>query len=236
MAGSRERLIFDVGAHTGEDTDFYLRKGFDVVAVEANPHHVAHLRQRFASQIRDRRLVVESVAVGARPGTGTFLLHKSKSDWHRCEIDRDRFRSDDFDQIEVDYITFDKLVERHGVPYYLKIDIEGSDIFAIKAIDAATRPKYLSFEVGKDCRDCLGHLKDCGYGEFLIVTQHRNRDLRCSYPAQEGLFVQVEFTGHMSGLFGRELPRLGWLSHEEIMAAIANLAWEGGEWYDIHAR
>jgi hypothetical protein len=46
----------------------------------------------------------------------------------------------------------------------------------------------------------------------------------------------VEFTGHMSGLFGRELPRLGWLSHEEIMAAIANLAWEGGEWYDIHAR
>jgi hypothetical protein len=28
-------LIFDVGFHRGEDTDFYLKKGFRVVAVEA---------------------------------------------------------------------------------------------------------------------------------------------------------------------------------------------------------
>ena len=30
-------LIFDIGCHLGEDSEFYLRKGFKVVAVEANP-------------------------------------------------------------------------------------------------------------------------------------------------------------------------------------------------------
>ena len=30
-------LIYDIGQHTGEDTAFYLGKGFRVVAVEANP-------------------------------------------------------------------------------------------------------------------------------------------------------------------------------------------------------
>ena len=30
-------LIFDVGCNNGDDTDFYLRKGFRVVAIDADP-------------------------------------------------------------------------------------------------------------------------------------------------------------------------------------------------------
>jgi hypothetical protein len=30
-------LIFDIGAHRGEDTEYYLRRGFRVVAVECEP-------------------------------------------------------------------------------------------------------------------------------------------------------------------------------------------------------
>ena len=33
----QDDLIFDVGLHRGEDTEFYLKKGFRVVAFEANP-------------------------------------------------------------------------------------------------------------------------------------------------------------------------------------------------------
>ena len=29
-------IIFDIGMHRGEDTDFYLKKGFTVVGVEVN--------------------------------------------------------------------------------------------------------------------------------------------------------------------------------------------------------
>ena len=30
-------LIYDIGMHEGEDSEFYLLKGFRVVAVEADP-------------------------------------------------------------------------------------------------------------------------------------------------------------------------------------------------------
>lgn len=36
----KPNLIYDVGLHRGEDTDFYLKKGFHVVALEANPELV----------------------------------------------------------------------------------------------------------------------------------------------------------------------------------------------------
>ena len=34
-------LIYDVGMHKGEDTEFYLRKGFRVIAIEADPDLVS---------------------------------------------------------------------------------------------------------------------------------------------------------------------------------------------------
>jgi hypothetical protein len=34
---SNPNLIYDVGMHTGQDTEFYLAKGFNVIAIEANP-------------------------------------------------------------------------------------------------------------------------------------------------------------------------------------------------------
>ena len=37
FSGVRKGLIFDIGMNNGNDTDFYLAKGFHVVAVEANP-------------------------------------------------------------------------------------------------------------------------------------------------------------------------------------------------------
>jgi len=37
-------LIFDIGSHKGEDTDFYLKKAFKVVAFEANPKLIAHCK------------------------------------------------------------------------------------------------------------------------------------------------------------------------------------------------
>ena len=40
-------LIFDVGCNDGQDSDFYLKKGFRVVAVEANPALCEGLRLAF---------------------------------------------------------------------------------------------------------------------------------------------------------------------------------------------
>ena len=51
-------LIYDVGMHKGEDTEFYLKKGFQVVAFDADPNLVALCRKRFSNIIDQQKLTI----------------------------------------------------------------------------------------------------------------------------------------------------------------------------------
>jgi hypothetical protein len=51
-----EWLIYDVGAHKGEDAEFYLKKGFSVVAIEANPELYSLLSVGFSEFIKSGNL------------------------------------------------------------------------------------------------------------------------------------------------------------------------------------
>lgn len=54
--GTSRPLIIDVGGNNGDDTAFYLHRGYRVVMVEANPLLAEHLRGRFAARgCRERR-------------------------------------------------------------------------------------------------------------------------------------------------------------------------------------
>ena len=46
-----ENLVFDIGLNRGQDTANYLAKGYNVVAVEANPELVEFCSQRFSREI-----------------------------------------------------------------------------------------------------------------------------------------------------------------------------------------
>jgi hypothetical protein len=79
-------LIYDVGMHKGQDTDFYLKKGFKVVAFEANPENINFCKRRFAEAIKDKRLTIVEGAIvenAARTGQETvrFYLNKNHSFW-----------------------------------------------------------------------------------------------------------------------------------------------------------
>jgi hypothetical protein len=43
----RKAVGYQGRVHQGRDTEFYMRKGFRVVAIEANPFLVENLRDRF---------------------------------------------------------------------------------------------------------------------------------------------------------------------------------------------
>ena len=59
----QKTLIYDVGLHIGEDTDFYLRMGYQVVAIEANGELVANATRRFEDAITRGKLHVIHGAV-----------------------------------------------------------------------------------------------------------------------------------------------------------------------------
>ena len=72
-------LIFDIGAHKGEDSDFYLKLGYRVVAVEANPTLAAELRERFRAAIDSTDYVLVDNAIGETDGSISFFVNKAVS-------------------------------------------------------------------------------------------------------------------------------------------------------------
>src|SRR5579871_6024138 len=69
-------LVFDVGMHRGEDTAYYLHKGYRVVAFEANPSLIEHARIRFREELESGRLtIVPGAITEGTPENATFYVH-----------------------------------------------------------------------------------------------------------------------------------------------------------------
>lgn len=208
-------LIFDVGLHEGQDTAFYLAKGFRVVAVEAMPSLCAAATERFADAVGSGRLVVRNVAVAEQAGPVSFYVN-AKSEWGTirpmwAERNARNLGSAPTEVLEVTGVTFGDLLAEHGVPYYLKVDIEGADLLCLEALaESPARPRYVSVESDKTSWRGLRHEFDLlgrlGYRRFKVVPQHRVHRQEPPTPAREGAQVGHRFRPGASGMFGEEAP------------------------------
>ena len=70
--GSKSDLIYDVGACLGDDSAYYLHKGFRVVGIEANPAAVSVLKRRFEAAISAGRYALLPKAIFDREGKAPF--------------------------------------------------------------------------------------------------------------------------------------------------------------------
>lgn len=210
----QESLIIDVGMHSGKDTEFYLRKGFDVVAIEANPALVQRARSRLGGYLSDGRLRVYEVAIADYDGEVDFYVNEQHDDWGTISTAfaaRNERKGTKNSVTRVKCIPFQRILKECGVPYYLKIDVEGADIECLKALlPFKERPKYVSIEAGltsfRETFTELSLLWKLGYRHFKIVNQRLNSTVRCPDPPLEGSFVDYRFDGTCSGPFGEEAP------------------------------
>ncbi len=218
----QERLIMDVGMHSGKDTEFYLRKGFDVVAIEANPALVQKVRSRLSEYLADDRLRIYDVAIADYEGEIDFYVNHQHDDWGTVSTAfaaRNERKGTKNSVIRIKSTTFRTILSECGVPYYLKIDIEGVDTKCLKALMAVReRPKYVSIEAGltslRETVTELGLLWRLGYRRFKVVNQRLNSKVRCPNPPLEGSFVDYRFDGTCSGPFGEEAPGK-WMSIQQ---------------------
>ncbi len=214
-------LIFDLGMHTALDTKYYLDKGFRVVALEANPKLVDRARSLLIERIRKGRLDIEDKALWhGNESEISFFVNELKDDWSSAvEANADR-EGLGVEEISVRTTTLERLIQRHGIPYYIKCDLEGVDeIFVdqLVQLECIHCPPFVSAEVsGMAGMRMIGKLFAAGYDQMQIVNQALNPWTALPNPALEGLYVETRFNCHMSGLFGRELPADGWRPFEEI--------------------
>jgi FkbM family methyltransferase len=208
----------------GEDTEFYLAKGFRVVAIEASPELAARARETFREHVASGRLTVLNVAIAAKRGPIQFFANPT-SEWGttmEAWADRNAKLGSATDRtITVMGLPFDEIVAEFGVPYYAKIDIEGSDMLCVEALKPPGLPQFISIESDKISWKGIERefevLTRLGYRRFKIVPQHRMNRQRPPKPAREGVYVDTSFSHMSSGLFGRETPGR-WLSARQALA------------------
>ncbi len=224
-------LIYDIGMHKGEDTDFYLQKGFRVIAFEADPDFVQGCRIRFKQYIDQKQLTIVEGAIldpnSKQAGQKRVLFYKNDtvSAWGTvCDdwTERNARRNTVSSTIEVDVVDFGSILVQYGIPHYMKIDIEGCDMTCVKTLKQfRERPDYISIESDKTSiaqnQSEIDALVELGYDSFQAVEQSAIPWVQFPpQPAREGKFVEHHFEAGSSGLFGSELKGQ-WKSRTEIL-------------------
>lgn len=211
----QNHLIIDVGMHVGKDSEFYLKKGFCVVGIEANPFLVKEAKSRLKKYLSSGQMRIIETAIAEQKGEIDFYINLQHKDWSTTSKEvamRSKKLGTNSITIKTKCLPFESILQETGIPYYLKVDIEGNEMLCLKALgNFKEKPKYVSIEMAS-----LGALRnnpeeifllwDLEYRGFKIINQALNYKLQCPSPPREGKLINYPFDGYCSGLFGEESP------------------------------
>jgi FkbM family methyltransferase len=232
-------LIFDIGMHTGLDTAWYLAKGFRVVAVEANPTLARQASETFAADIAANRLHIENVGLADVERVLPFYVNLENDEWSSFNKAIGTRKNTRYQMIDVPCITPQRLFERFGVPYFVKIDIEGFDHLVVRALAAlAEKPRLASVEDNGFIS--LVEMYNAGCRGFKFMDQVDKWKILPPDPPLEGRYVKWRFGGCTSGPFGEEVPG-PWMPIEDAARFYLQHIRQPGRglvrhWWDIHGR
>jgi FkbM family methyltransferase len=184
-------LIFDIGANEGFKTDLFLRLGARVVAVEPDETNQSILREKFLKfRLVRKPVVIVGKAVSDQstvetmwvdgPGSAVNTLsqkwattlkgNKARHTYGHYGLDFAREKT-------VETTTLEELISAHGVPIFIKIDVEGYELNVIRSLQRPVR--YLSFEVnlpefrpeGMQCVELLERLAASGTFNYAVECE-----------------------------------------------------------------
>lgn len=171
-------LAFDIGAHTGNRVGAFRRLSARVVALEPQPDFVRWLQRSYS---RDEGVVLRAQAVGRVKGQAQLLASPrtpTVSTLSRDFVQRagaspafSRVRWEEGPVVPV--VTLDDLIAAHGVPDFVKIDVEGFELEVLMGLGLAL--PSLSFEFLPSVRDvalgCIDRLETlAGPGRYRYAV------------------------------------------------------------------
>ncbi len=251
-------LIYDIGMHKGEDTKYYLQKGYRVVAVEANPALVAQVSAELKSYIEAKKLIIINIGIAEKESSMTFYRNDHELEWSSFDKEIGTRDNTPYTEMQIPCRTSTSIFEEFGIPYYLKIDIEGYDPICINGIESSKNaPAYISCEASS--LECLEALVAKGYTQFKLINQARNFTAFDLATEKSGLnnifqhkwnrakirlqkFLPFKYNFGTSGPFGEDTPGQ-WMDANYIRNAYnqfysnpSNKPINNLSWFDIHAK
>ena len=169
-------LAFDIGSHVGDRIGAFRRCGARVVALEPQPLCARVVRAIYAA---DENVTIIESACGPKPGHITLHINSANPTVSTASVDFVKaadgaggWEGQQWDQaIDVPVTTLDALVTAHGMPDFVKIDVEG---FEADVLAGLSKPvPALSFEFTTIQRDvahaCLDRLSNLGPYRFDVA-------------------------------------------------------------------
>ena len=169
----RGDLVFDIGAHVGDRVASFRRLGARVVAVEPQPILVKLLKLFYG---RRADVAIEAVAIGRGVGTADMMINPdnptvstASSEFVSAARDAPGWETQRWTRsVVVPVTTLDALIDKHGLPAFIKIDVEGFEQEALLGLTRAV--KALSFEFTIIQRDvalaCIERCVALGFVRF----------------------------------------------------------------------
>lgn len=238
----QKNLVFDLGMHNGDDTAYYLARGFDVVALEANPNLCTEGLKRFAANEKQLTILNKAFADASVEEIAFYISH-TNLEWSSTEEWRVLASSDDATKVIVPGTDLQTMYDEFGVPHYIKCDLEGADEeFCKQLIFVEEKPAFVSVEAVSG--HWLALIRAAGYDYFQLVNQAKVRrfDQNVELDSRYGKMTH-SFGGHSSGAFGYDLPTSKWMSFDEafdIWNQFTKLRIKDPDitldsWFDVHA-
>ena len=166
---SANKLVYDIGANKGNKVKAFLKMGFRVIAVEPEKKALSTLYWRFG---KNKNVTIIENGVSDKEGELTIHIAESRSGlntlsdkwvnsleteegnrWHKKHSFKDSYT--------IKVTTLANLFSTYGLPYFIKIDVEGYESQVIKGMNYM--PSFISFETNlpeflKETIEIIKHL------------------------------------------------------------------------------
>lgn len=165
-------LVFDIGANMGERSEIFLALGAFVVAVEPQVECLKRLCNKWKD---DPRFTLFEGACAEERGTRELFvsdadtLSSMSADWIDAVRRSGRFTDHRWDETRVvATTTLDALIAEHGIPVFLKIDVEGFEYGVLSGLSQPVDCASIewSSESLQATARCVEYLSRLGMDEF----------------------------------------------------------------------
>lgn len=172
-------IVFDIGAHKGDYTEFILSvlPNSDCYLFEANPYLFKDLTNKYNAF---------NYAVGSDCSNKQFTLCKDQFDELSSVYNRPVFEQFQTERVHVPGITVDVFCKAHNIDNisFLKIDTEGAEFDVLKGSESMLKKKKILFaqiEYGGTYPDAditmseaLAYISNLGYNAYELIGDSLN--------------------------------------------------------------
>ena len=175
-------VCFDLGSHLGNRIPVFFDLGATIVGIEPHPECLKYLWKHYGDETH---VIIEPFGVAETSGERDFYLSDATptvstmadDQWKKELNAAATFKSRWDRKIVITVTTLDRLIQRHGVPDFTKIDVEGMEEAVLQGLSQplpALSFVFFALTPNRSLR-VLEHLEDLGTYTYnwSIREQHQ---------------------------------------------------------------